>query len=150
MEELAIAERILRKILGPIKEGHQYRRRQNNELYKHIEKITDTIRKRRIAFYGHLQRMNSNRLTGRIFRYIRKLKTANTWISETENDIEELQITQEDITERSLFRNKLHNFKGFQEKPRRKTGAVWTEERSEKHMERMREIWRERKKEGGS
>ena len=25
---------------------------------------------------------------------------ANTWISETENDIEELQITQEDITER--------------------------------------------------
>ena len=26
---------------------------------------------------------------------------ANTWISETENDIEELQITQEDIIERT-------------------------------------------------
>ena len=51
MEELAIAERrILRKILGPIKEGDQYRRRHNNEHYKHIEKITDTIRKRRIGF----------------------------------------------------------------------------------------------------
>ena len=51
MGELAIAERrILRKILGPIKEGDQYRRRHNNELYKHIEKITDTIRKRKIAF----------------------------------------------------------------------------------------------------
>ena len=38
MEELANAERrILRKILGPIKEGDQYRRRHNNELYKHIE-----------------------------------------------------------------------------------------------------------------
>ena len=61
MEALAIAERrILRKILGPIKEGDQYRRRHNNELYKHIEKITDSIRKR-IAFYGHLQRMDSNR-----------------------------------------------------------------------------------------
>ena len=70
MEELAIAERrILRKILGPIKEGDQYRRRHNNEL-KHIEKITDTIRKRRIAFYGHLQRMNSNRLTGRILNIL--------------------------------------------------------------------------------
>ena len=33
---------------------------------------------------------------------------ANTWISETESDIEELQITQEDITERTPFRNKLH------------------------------------------
>ena len=47
------------------------------------------------------------------------------------------------------LRNKLHNFKGFQEKPRRKTGAAWTEERREKkNKERMREIWRERKKEG--
>ena len=73
--------------------------------------------------------MKSNRLTGRIFKYIRKLKMTNTWISKMENDIEELQITQEDITERTPLRNKLHNFKGFQEKLRRKTGAVWTEER---------------------
>ena len=41
---------------------------------------------------------------------------ANTWISETENDIEELQITHEDITEHISLRNKLHNFEGFQEK----------------------------------
>ena len=72
---------------------------------------------------------------------------ANTWISETENDIKKLQITQEDITERTPLRNKLHNFKGFQEKSRRKTGAAWTEERRQKYKERMREIWRERKKE---
>ena len=72
----------------------------------------------------------------------------NTWISETENDIEELQITHEDITERTPLRNKLRNSKGFKEKPRRKTGGVWTDERREKHKERMREVWRERKKEG--
>ena len=54
--------------------------------------------------------MNSNWITGRIFKYIRKLKMVNIWISETENDIEELQITHEDITERTPFRNKLHNF----------------------------------------
>ena len=61
--QLAITNRrILRKILGPIKEGDQYGR-HNNELYKHFEKITDTIRKRRIAFYRHLQRMTSNSLT---------------------------------------------------------------------------------------
>ena len=97
-EEYNAERRILRKILGPIKEGNQYRRRHNNELYKRIEKITDTIRKRRIAFYGYLQRMDSNRLTERIFKYIRKLKMVNKWISETVKDIEELQITHEDIT----------------------------------------------------
>ena len=46
--------RIFRKILGPIKEGDQYRRRHKNDLYKHIEKITDSIRKRRVTVYGHL------------------------------------------------------------------------------------------------
>ena len=71
---------------------------------------------------------------------------ANKCVNETENDIQELQITHEDITERTPLRNKLHNFKGFQEKPRRKTGAVWTEESREKHKEK--EIWRERRKEG--
>ena len=82
--------------------------------------MTDTIRKIRIAFYGHLQRMKSDRCTGRIFKYIRKLKMVNTWISEMENDIEELHITHEDITERTPLRIRLNNFKGFQEKLRKK------------------------------
>ena len=46
---------------------------------------------------------------------------ASTWINETENYSEKLQITQKDIIERSPLRNKLGlpKFKGFQEKPRR-------------------------------
>ena len=68
--------------------------------------------------------MNSNIFTGRIFKYIRKLKIANMWISEMENDTEELKLTHEDITERTPLRNKLHNFKGFHENPKRKTRAV--------------------------
>ena len=103
------------------------------------EIITDIIIKRKIAFYGHLQRMNSNRLTGRIFIYITKLKKEITWFSETKNDIEELQITHKDITERTPLRNKLRDFKGFQQKPRRKAD-VWTEERREEHEQRMREM----------
>ena len=43
--------------------------------------------------------MNSNRFTGRIFKYIRKLIMANTEINESENDIEELNIKHEDFTE---------------------------------------------------
>ena len=54
MEELEVTERkILRKILGSIKDGEQYRRRHDNELYTRVEKITDVIGKRRITFYGH-------------------------------------------------------------------------------------------------
>ena len=89
-----------------------------------IEKIRDSIRRKKNCFYGHLKRMNSNKFTGRIFKYIRKLKMANTWIDGTENDIEQLQITHEEITERTPLRIKLHNYKGSQEKHRRKTGAV--------------------------
>lgn len=37
--------------------------------------------------------------------------------------------------------------KGFHEKPQKKSGARWTEERREKHRERMKEIWEERKNE---
>ncbi|KAJ8887737.1 hypothetical protein PR048_013955 [Dryococelus australis] len=64
MEQLESKERkILRKILGPVKENSEYRSRHNHELYLHVEKITDTIRKRRIAFYGHLTQMSSERLS---------------------------------------------------------------------------------------
>ena len=75
---------------------------------------------------------------------------ANTWISEMENDIEELKITHENITECTLLRNKLHNFKGFQEKPKRKPGTLWTEEKREKNEERVRYGGKGKKKEGRS
>ena len=42
MEELAIAER---KILGPIKEGDQYRRRHNNDHDNHIEEVQTLLEK---------------------------------------------------------------------------------------------------------
>lgn len=34
--------KILRKILGPIKEWQKYRVRHNNKVNTHVEKITDT------------------------------------------------------------------------------------------------------------
>ena len=46
-----------------------------------------------------------NTPTGRIFKYIRRLKMANAWISEMENDIEELQFTHEDITRKIQGKN---------------------------------------------
>ena len=140
--------KILRKILGPVKEDGEYRRRHNHELYSHVEKITDTIRKRRIAFYGHLTRMSPERLTNRIFAYFLNKKTKGPWFNEVEGDLREVGITREDIQERVPLAKKLGAHQGFQEKPKLKTGKKWTEDRKEAHRKRMREYWAEVKAQG--
>ena len=69
---------------------------------------------------------------------LRKLNMTNTWISETENDIEELQITHEGIIERIPLRKRLHNFKCFQEKNRNRLDLAKereTQGRNERDMQ---------------
>lgn len=48
--------------MSPVNENAEYRRRHNDEIYKQVEKITDTSGKRRIDFYAA-------RLPNRIFTY---------------------------------------------------------------------------------
>ena len=104
MEKLEVTKRkILRKILGSIKDGEQYTRRHNNELCTRVEKITDVIRKRRIIFYRHVQRMNPDRLTRKIFNYFKKLKMCNTWFKEREKDIEAVSYTHLDVYKRQVL-----------------------------------------------
>ena len=68
----------------------EYRRRQNNELYLYLERITDSIRKRRISFYGHITPMNSERLTNRIFTYFVNKKAKGPWFTEAEKYLREI------------------------------------------------------------
>ncbi|KAJ8865723.1 hypothetical protein PR048_033244 [Dryococelus australis] len=116
--------KIFRKILGPIKENGEYKRRHNHELYTHVEKITDTIRKRRITFYGHVMRMSLARLTNRIITYFQEKKTRRAWFTKVARDLEEVGITYYDIKERIPLKKKLQARQGFQEKPKLKTGKV--------------------------
>lgn len=58
MEELESTERkILRKISAPGKDGEEYRKHHDNELFSLTEKITDASNKKKIGkvFCGHLQ-----------------------------------------------------------------------------------------------
>lgn len=142
LEKLETKERkILRKILGPIKENGEYRRRHNRELYTHIEKLTDVMRKRRITFYGHVARMNPARLTSRIFTFLEEKKTKGAWFSEVQKDLQEIGISNEDIQRRGPLKKKLQEHQSFQPKPKLKTGKAWTEERKEQHRLRMKEYW---------
>ena len=151
-EELENRERrILRTILGPRKitdnqDKPVFRLRSNKEVYTNCSKITDEIRKRRCAFYAHIMRMNPNRLTKQIFTYIANLKNKNLWFINTEKDLKEIEIDQETIQNRNLFRKKLHSFTSFGAKTKKTQGTKWTEERKAAFSARMKEVWVERKK----
>ena len=84
-EKLEAKERkIFRKILSPVKQNEEYRRRHNHQQYTFMENITNIIGKIRITFYGHIARMNSERLTSRIFAYVLNKKTNGACFAEVE------------------------------------------------------------------
>lgn len=147
IEELEKKERkILRKILGPEKgKDGTWRKRRNEDLYRHVEKISDTIRKRRMKFYGHLTRMSENRLTKKIFNYITKIKATTKWVEETRKDMEEVGVGPEEVWNRDMFRAAIDKFKGFQEKQSGKTKNIWSEGRKKNHSERMKRFWEQKK-----
>lgn len=64
--------KIRRNVLGRKKNGNKLRERSEKELYMQNEKLSDSIRKRRITFYRYLVRMQSDLLTKRIFVHFDK------------------------------------------------------------------------------
>ena len=141
--------KIIRKILGPKFTDEQYRLRSKQEIKQYTD-IHSDIRKRRLSFYGHIKRMNANRLTRRILEFYENRSKAATdtikWMGEIKKDLKLAGITQEDIQDRKIFRSKIHSWKVDQDDaPKKKTGRPWTEERKEAHSKRMKEIWAQRK-----
>lgn len=53
----------------------------NEALYIKSERLSDTIRKRRFDFYGHIFRMNPARLTKQTFYFFHKKKTKPNWFN---------------------------------------------------------------------
>ncbi|KAI5746246.1 hypothetical protein M8J77_001486 [Diaphorina citri] len=136
-----------RKILGPIKENDSYRRRHNNELYDNIEDLVTVIRKRRMLFYGHLERMEPKRLTQRIHAFISKKSSYAKWATQVKKDFREAEISEELIGNRNKFReavkstNKLKSITSTTARPNSK----WSDERKADHSSRMKIYWHKRK-----
>ncbi|KAI5720012.1 hypothetical protein M8J77_000651 [Diaphorina citri] len=146
-EEIEKKERkIIRRILGPRFDNGVWKLRSNEEVYQKSERLTTTMKKRRVTFYAHIKRMDDSRLTKRIFNYFDKRpKTQVPWFKEVKKDLEEIGIVEEDIFNRNVLRNKVDSFAGFQQQPKKKTGARWTDERKQQHAERMKRFWKEKK-----
>lgn len=100
--------KIQRMILGPIRENGEHRRRHCSELYLHVERITDTFRKRRTAFYG--LRKSSKRLTNQTYPYSVNKKTTGSWCMEVERSTYHSEDIQEcHIISRGNLVNEAHS-----------------------------------------
>ena len=105
VQRLELQERkILRKIYGPIiKENYVRHNRPNSELYKNCEKLSHVMKKRRLAFYGHLQRMDDSRLPKKLFDHFLQKKYQPTWFTNTKKDLQAFQISISNIENCSFF-----------------------------------------------
>ena len=132
--------KILRKIMGPKIVDGQYRLRGREELYRDNERLIESMKKRRLKFYGHLFRMGENRLTKRIFTILdSRPKVSDKWFREVRKDLKQVGLNSEDISNRIKFRAVIDKFQGFHDEPKLNRG--WTEERRQAARERMQKFW---------
>ena len=105
LNKLEIVERrIIRKILGPRKISEGWKVRSNDEIYQSIENITETLRKRRLLFFGHLHRTDDNRLTKQTFKYLWGKKSTSSWIKEVQKHLEKtVSYTHLDVYKRQIL-----------------------------------------------
>ncbi|KAJ8872584.1 hypothetical protein PR048_026190 [Dryococelus australis] len=108
-------------------------RRPTKDLYENTDTITDKFRKRRLQFYGHLFRKGEDRLKKNIFNIVNASKSNINCMKETQEDLERLKISEEEIKDRKKFRNIIRNKKTEQDPKKEMIGRSWTEERKKKH-----------------
>lgn len=122
----------------------------NNTIYKENESIIDTMRKRRIAFFGHLYRLSDTRLTKQLLKYQLKNKTQNKWIQELKSDMKDLKITERMIEDREekkiLKENKLTQLP-FNK--RNQSNVVITEKMRAARSRNMKLMWERKKQQQG-
>ena len=142
--------KFLRKILGPKKStANEFRPsyilRSNKELYEKCEKISNSIKKRRLAFYGHIKRMESNRIANRILIFQENRKTQTPWVKEVHKDLQRCGIKSEDVGNREVFKKKIAEVKDLSEEKSRRSFRIFSEEERTRASQRMKEYWRRRK-----
>ena len=66
----AFERKVLRRILGPVKEGDRWRIRYNNELYSIFDdpEISTLIRLKKLEWAGHVERMDDDKIPKRLLK----------------------------------------------------------------------------------
>jgi len=128
-------------------ENGQWRLASNETVYKEIEPVTSTMKKKRISFFGHLIRTPTSRLSRKIIEKLWNSKTNIRWITEIKEDMEELKITFEDL------KNKTEKLKTLKDKNitlkvkvnKQRTVRVISDEERKQRSDRMKKYWEKRK-----
>lgn len=118
-------------------------------MYDNIEDLVTVMRKKRMQFYGHLERMDPKRLTQRIHSSISKKSSYSKWANQVKRDLQEAQINQDLVRNRNEFRdavkstNKLLPLTSVTAR----SNSKWSEDRKVDHSSRMKLYWQRRKNE---
>ncbi|XP_071039975.1 uncharacterized protein [Parasteatoda tepidariorum] len=94
-----VSTTLLRTIFGPVTEGDLWRRRYNFEIARLFKEkdIINYVKAKRIQWLGHLERMEENRGTKKIFKGQCQGKrkrecSVKRWFDEVEKDLETLKV----------------------------------------------------------
>jgi DNA integrity scanning protein DisA with diadenylate cyclase activity len=70
-----VERKIIRRIYGPVRQGREWRRRNNEEIDNILRKedIVRSVKARRISWIGHIESMENNRMSKRVM--IQKIYT---------------------------------------------------------------------------
>lgn len=104
--------KILRRIYGPIKENKGWRIRTNNEIEVALEgeDIVRFIKSQRLAWLGHVERMNEERILKKLLHTNatgrrRRGRPRKTWKKDVEEDLRIMRIAGWRERERRARRN---------------------------------------------
>ena len=104
----------------------------NEVVYREIEPVTDTMRKKRISFFGHLIRTPETRLSRNIIEKLWFQKLEVGWIKEIREDMKELGISLTDLQNKTgkitKLKDKSIRFKQKTDKRQNTTKRVFTDD----------------------
>lgn len=120
----------------------EYWKRRNKETYNKTDKILSTMRRLRAAFYWKFK----DNWWEKIFQLLwQNPETQVNWFKEVKAAVRKIGINEAEIKNRNVSRDRVKTFKGFQEKVKKKAGAIWTDERRHQNRGKLRQFWKEKK-----
>lgn len=104
------------------------------------------MRKGRLNLYGHLVRVDENRLTNKFSKYLVALKATTGWEEGVKGYAEDVGITLEVINNGKELRSRVNKIQSLDKPPKKSPNWVITEEKRKIRSKRMKRFWDEKRK----
>lgn len=143
--------RILRTIINKKHQvDGQWRLLPNEIVYQESESIIDTMQKRRVALFCHIARLPETRILKQLFNYFWNSKTQNNWFKEVRDDLNELNLTMQQIKNREEKRILGNRDTRLKLKTFTRKQYTLTDKERAARSERMKKYWEQQRKQAKS